>query len=486
MYPKDSPYKVLSRDSFFSDEWDPKMHGRDFDFDRGFFEQFDELCRDVPQLALFHQRDNENCEYANLISDNKNCYLIFAASQNEECYYSNYIHNCFQVADSFFIFRSELCYHCIDCYDCYGVTHSQQVENCRDSSYLYDCKGCVDCFACVSLVNQKFHFFNRALSETDYRKAVEKISSQWSQQQIEEKLEQLKASIPKKYYAGLNNSEITGDHLANCKNTYDSYDCTELEDCSYCTWLHNSVNCQDCYAWGSTGELGFENHLCGNGFYRLLFCESCANGNNDLLYCRSCNNGNSHLFGCVGMQRSKYCILNKQYSKDEYEKLVPKIVHHMRSRSEWGEFFPPQISPFPYNKTTAYEYFPISEAQARERNWKWEENDCIPRGKETLSRSEYPKIVTPEIATEVLCCKSCERNYRIASAEAQLLAKMSLPIPENCFHCRYEQRRKARNPRSLRSANCDSCKLELQTSFTQTCEQKLLCEECWNEFRYTA
>ena len=31
----------------------------------------------------------------------------------------------------------------------------------------------------------------------------------------------------------------------------------------------------------------------------------------------------------VKLKQKKYCILNKQYTKEEYEKLVPKIKKHM-------------------------------------------------------------------------------------------------------------------------------------------------------------
>ena len=37
----------------------------------------------------------------------------------------------------------------------------------------------------------------------------------------------------------------------------------------------------------------------------------------------------SNIFGCVGVQNKQYCILNKQYTKEEYEALVPKIIEHM-------------------------------------------------------------------------------------------------------------------------------------------------------------
>lgn len=73
-------------------------------------------------------------------------------------------------------------------------------------------------------------------------------------------------------------------------------------------------------------------------------------------------------FGCVGLKDKKeYCILNKQYSKQEYEELFPKIIKHMQSTGEWGEFLDPTLSLHGYNETLAQEYFPLSEQEAQQR-----------------------------------------------------------------------------------------------------------------------
>jgi hypothetical protein len=50
--------------------------------------------------------------------------------------------------------------------------------------------------------------------------------------------------------------------------------------------------------------------------------------------------------------------LNKKYSKEDYETLLPKIIDHMKKTGEWGEFFPMEISPFKYEETKAVDYFP--------------------------------------------------------------------------------------------------------------------------------
>ena len=83
----------------------------------------------------------------------------------------------------------------------------------------------------------------------------------------------------------------------------------------------------------------------------------------NILYSFHCRNS-SNLFACVSLRNKEYCILNKQYTKAEYETLVPKIIEHMKKTGEWGEFFPASISPFGYNETVAQEYFPLTREEA--------------------------------------------------------------------------------------------------------------------------
>ena len=74
-----------------------------------------------------------------------------------------------------------------------------------------------------------------------------------------------------------------------------------------------------------------------------------------------------HLFGCIGLKNKEYCIFNKHYTKLEYEKLVGKIVEHMQTSDERGEFFHPSLSPFPYNDTVAQEHMPLRRDEALQR-----------------------------------------------------------------------------------------------------------------------
>jgi len=85
-YSPDSPYTVYSTEYYWSDSWDPMSYGRDFDFSKGFFEQFQEIFQAIPKQALV-VKECENSEYLNFAYRVKNCYLIFASGRDENCYF---------------------------------------------------------------------------------------------------------------------------------------------------------------------------------------------------------------------------------------------------------------------------------------------------------------------------------------------------------------------------------------------------------------
>ena len=74
-------------------------------------------------------------------------------------------------------------------------------------------------------------------------------------------------------------------------------------------------------------------------------------------HCQDC-------FGCIGLKNQQYCIFNKQYTKEEYEKTVAQLIKKMQADGERGERFPKEFSPFAYNESFAYFYDPATEQEA--------------------------------------------------------------------------------------------------------------------------
>ncbi|MBI4975572.1 hypothetical protein HZC20_02740, partial [Candidatus Peregrinibacteria bacterium] len=169
IFSEDSPFKVYHPDEWYSDKWDPMTYGRDFDFNRPFFEQFADLMRAVPRLGI----DIVNCEnsyYCNFCSDEKNCYLDIAGEANEDSYFNLFVKYSKNVVDCTFVYNSTLCYECINCYDCYNVQHSTYCENCSDCLFCFDLKGCRNCLFSSGLRNREYFIFNKQYSKEDYAK----------------------------------------------------------------------------------------------------------------------------------------------------------------------------------------------------------------------------------------------------------------------------------------------------------------------------
>jgi len=88
VYAPDSPYVVYDQHEWHSDKWDGMKQGRTFDFNRPFFEQFDELMRSTPKISVFTSQ-NVNSDYTNGAQQDKNCYMIFVSDHDEDCWQKN-------------------------------------------------------------------------------------------------------------------------------------------------------------------------------------------------------------------------------------------------------------------------------------------------------------------------------------------------------------------------------------------------------------
>ncbi len=482
IYAQDKPYTVYEHREWYSDKWDPLSYGKDVDFGRPFFPQFDELLHAVPMRSVNLQAENLNSEFTNLSTRNKDCYMIFAANDNEDCYYGTYLHRSKNLVDCFFTFDSEWCYECIDCYRCHRLLQSQFCEGCSESAYLFSCKSCTDCIGCVNLVQKQYHVLNKPYPKEEYLKIKEQLRTDPAVRTLFlEEFRKLRLSLPHKCYAGISNQNVEGDHVSYSKNVRHSFDCTYLEDCSFCTWLHQGKECWDCYAWGLPAELGYENHLIGNGFYNVLFSESCWNTVSNLLYCRYLLDGCRNCFGCVSLVRKEFCVFNKQCTEEEYETLVPRIIEHMRKTGEWGEFFPHALSPYGYNETVAQEYFPLSEEEVRKRGWNWQEEE-----NQTQKYLGPPPVLTDDIAgvsdditKQILTCEATGKHYKIIPQELAFYRQMGIPLPRRCFDARHADRMAKRNPRKLWDRTCANCKKAIRTSYSPDRPEIVYCEDCY-------
>lgn len=482
-YPSDCEYRVYSQEYWFSDQFDPTQYGQDFNFDKSFFEQFGELNKKVPRRGLFtdYFRD-ENSDYTNYAGINKNCYLIFDSDENWDCMYSYGLNSSRNSLDCNRCVKLELCYESLDSTNCYDCSFIQDCENCSSSLFLKNCIGCQNCIFCSNLKNKKYHIANKPVSKGDYEKAREQIESYQKLQDAIKKFEDIKLKFPQKYLRGFQNENCSGNYLINCKNAIHCFDSMKIWDGKYCYRMFtNSKNCFDCTECGDNVELLYEcNTIVYNG-YNLKFCTQCIFQNSNLTYCDTCNRC-KNLFGCTNLKDREFCVLNKQYTEEQYEELVPKIIEHMKKTSEWGENFPASLSPHPYNLTVAQDYFPLTKEQALSSGYKWRDPDKRDYLSQKYEIPDNINDVNTEICDQILACMKCQKNYKIDHKELKFYKQQGLPVPRFCFECRHKFRMSLRNlSRILYERQCDKCSQAIQTTYSPQRPETIYCEKCYSE-----
>jgi hypothetical protein len=168
------PYKVYTQEEWNADTFDATVYGRDYDMSRSFFEQFGELSKAVPHMAVV-TISNENCDFTTGTGYCKNCYLINSSEYCEDCYYGKLYQNCKNVVDSAYMFGCELCYGCFSLHDSSRCTYVSFSKNSHDCLFSTSLQGCNNCFLCSNLTQKKYHFRNEPLSKEEYDKRVSEV-----------------------------------------------------------------------------------------------------------------------------------------------------------------------------------------------------------------------------------------------------------------------------------------------------------------------
>ncbi len=475
-------FVIWDQEEWRSDDWDPLSYGRDFDFSRPFFEQFKELQQAVPHMALITV-GNENSDFTTGTGYCKNCYLINSSEYCADCLYGKLLQTCSDCMDCAYLYDSQLCYECFSVYKSYGCTHLSFSKNCTECHFSSALTNCSHCFLCTNLNRKEYCFRNEQLTKTDYERAVAPYRDSFlKQQEALQELRKMREASTHRNANIVNCEEVTGDYIESSKNCHDCYDVNGSHDCRYLTVGVAAKDCFDCSNMYVKPELGYAT-LGTIETYHTAYCLYVFHSQNILLseFCFHCKD----LFGCSGLTRKQYCIFNTQFTKEEYEALVPKIIAHMQSHGEWGKFFPPELSPFGYNETVANEYSPLSKSEALKRGYYCRDTQDEPLSVDkTIPAGQLPDR-TVDIPDDVLnwaiSCAVSGRPFRLQKAELAFLRQQQLPLPRKHPDVRYDQRMKMHNPRRLWTRACAKCGREVRTTYSPERPETVYCENCYRE-----
>ncbi len=519
MYSPDKDYIVYDEKYWWSDSWDPIQYGVEYDFSRPFFQQYGDLLKRIPLINL-SVTNNVNSSYCNISAQDKGCYMISACGLDENVMYSNRLANTKDSMDVYISDKNLMCYELIDSSNSFKVLFSNKANNCVDSYFLYDCVNCQNCFGCVGLRNKSYHIFNKPYSRELYFEKIKEfnLGSHESISKLKDEFREFVKIFPKRFANNINCVNSTGDNIRNSKNAQFCFDAEGVEDGKFFTWVYMGL--KDCYDVGAGSgvniERVYESWDTNFSSQNVLF-SSVIYACYDIQYSWNCH-GSHNLFGCYGLRNKEYCILNKQYTKEEYHLLVAKIIKHMNDMPffgqgkrvyKYGEFFPVEISPFSYNETIAQEYFPITKEEAYNKNYNWRD---ITRREYvvTLASKELPDSIhnaEESITRQVIGCEhseiknhfyncdsSCTTAFRITNAEFSFYKRMGVPLPRVCPNCRHYRRLRERNPIKLwhRSCMCEKenhthngkCQNEFETSYSPDRPEMVYCEKCYQQEIY--
>lgn len=485
MYNPKSPYTIYCYDCFNSEKWDPKDYATDYDESRSFIEQMKEFLIKVPKINLYltlGYGENVNSPYVNMASGCKNCYLVFNTGPAEETLYSRGLRKSSDSSDLYFGFSTDRCYESINIQESASVTHGQNVVGCVDSHFLLNCSNLTNCFGCVNLRNKSNCFFNEQLTAEEYKEKVgEILGSYQKMEEMKNKFDEFTIDFPRRANNNFKTVDSTGDYISECKNVKESFEIFQSEDCKYLFASKIIKDSYDVLGYGTNCQMLL--NCVATGFSNNIIGTYSAENSSNILYgfyvdnCHDC-------VGCDALKHGKYAIFNKEYTKEEYERLRAKIVQELTDAGLYGLMMPPELAPFAYNETVAQDNIPLTKEEAIGRGFRWEDDIQITKGKETLQPDQIAdniKDIDGSITDEVLRCAKCERNYKITEQELLFYKKMNLPIPRQCFYCRHNARVVRRGPFKLFTRPCSNCGLDTYTNLTEGVAPTIYCESCYQK-----
>lgn len=483
-----SLYIVYCHECFYSDKWNPEDYALDYDKTRPFINQFRELLLKVPMITTYRSMNlgaSIRSEYVNMGSALKDCYMVFNTGPAEEILYSRGVKDARDNIDIYFGTNIERCYENVNVHQSSGILWGQNINGSVDSCFVLNCRNLINCFGCVNLNNKSYYFFNKPMSPAEYKDKVDEILGSYKKtEKFKKEFEKFVLDFPMRENCNMKCVDSTGDYLFECKNTIDSFENRKAENCKYIFSSKEIKDSMGTIGHGIGGEHLLETVATGSssniiGSYGVDNSQDVFYG----FYCTKCKD----CIGCDGLKNGKYCILNKQYSKEEYERLREKIIKELTNLDLYGLIMPPEIAPFAYNETIAQENFPLTKEEALAQGYRWEDDIQKTEGKETMQPEDIPdniKDVEDSIKNEILRCVDCNRNYKITEQELLFYRKMILPIPRKCFYCRHKDRIIRRGPYKFWDRNCAKCQKKITTNFAPDRPEIVYCEKCYQQEVY--
>lgn len=480
VFREDCPYPVWHKDDWMNGTNPPEAC---WDSEKEFFPQLWELFTQCP-IAHNMGVGNDNCEYTDDWWYSRNCYLCHSGFECEDLSYCYRARKCRDCRYTAFATESELCVDIINVHKCFNVQFALNCQQLTDCSFVYDCRNCQDCMFCFNLRNKQYCFGNQQLTKEQYeqKRAEWNLASRSVYQRARENFGRMMTEQVAWHRAlSIDRSEAcTGNFIDHSKGLINCYFMDNSEDCINCV---RSVSGDDKTCLDSLGHFGGQ-LLCNSAIaqdrcYEILCCFNVIQSKN-LQYSANCYQC-EHCFGCCGLKGKKYCIFNKEYSPEEYERIKSEIIAHLQSTGEYGTFFPGYFSPMPYDESWSAVHFPLERAQQESLGFRVPDDASRTAPAGAADASDVPD--TTELAgastlQTTFWDAKVLKPFRISEADIAFAKKTNTPLPEGFYSKRLvENFRWMHYNGANRKTVCAKSNVAIETSWPEAFDGRIVSEE---------
>ena len=455
--PEECPFPVYDYHYFIDDAFDPFSFGVGYKKGESPMEVLFSIRKKFPMPSFLNRNPScVNSEYSNGGGDLKNGYYVFACFEVENAWYSNVIFKSRNVMDSYWTTDSESIYENVFSDHIYKSTFVYFSSACNDCTFIFDCRNCSNCFGCVNLRNKKYCVYNKQFSKEEYENFINNIYpfSRKKLQEHKEKFWELVKSVPINASRNVASTNVLGVNLTNSKNLYDAIEVDKSENIRYSQSLVSHKDSMDVTYSGLGSNTQYMTINVGSHSSKIKFSVSSK-------YCSDCEfifncRNTIDCFMCFGLLNKSYCVLNRQYDKDEYYKIIDEIKFEMLSRGEYGDGPGFEFSAQAYNFSIAQISFPLSDEEIKNLGgYVAKDPDTNAGNQEFLTSDQIPQTIeetTDEILTKAIKCEITGRPFRIVSSELEFYRKTKLPLPSIHPSVRMEGRiRRTANGKSYKT-----------------------------------
>ena len=411
---------------------------REYDFTKSFFSNFWELLDSVPAPTRFTDDKSVDCDHAASVWMSNKVYLsILAIDDCENILYTFYTQDGVKnTLNSVMVWdHSENIYFSSGVLKSYNVFYSRYITNSANIWFSTNLIGCQECILCDTLTNASYCIRNKQYSQEEYLKEKTNILSNKSD------FERFYLGLSKKW-ENFGSKNIVGKFCIESENVENGF-------FSYRVSSGRNIF----FVWDKDGRRNAYDTICSDqkwegdvyGCINLGSASNCYLSDSfiwaSLYYCYNCLTC-SFCIGCTGLTNKSYYILNKQYTKEEWEIQAEKIFASMERDGTLWEFFPGEMSRLYFNDTLAsliYDDFTKEEVEAAWYLWRDEPIRVdIPEGVKIVKNTELDQYqwfdvhgawkIHPDVMDTVI--SDAKWNYyRIVQYEYDFLMKHGLPLP---------------------------------------------------------